>query len=258
MTYAEAKTILLLYRNAADAADPQIAEALALVKTDAELAKWFSAHLARQEMLRQAFRQIEIPDELKEKILAAAKSKKSASQKFDWKIFFFRPQFVLPAAAILIACLILLPLWLQHHRKEQIFSIFQNQMISVALRPYSMDLETNNPVEIRNHFARSGAPADYSLPDAIEKMESIGCAVQHWNGQPVSMICLRTGKPISSGRKNDLWLFVADRAAVKDFPEKNSPRFSKADGLTTAYWIKDDKFYFLGTEADVETIRKWL
>ena len=121
-----------------------------------------------------------------------------------------------------------------------------------------MDLATNNPAEIRNYFAKNGAPADYVLPQAIEKMEPIGCAIEHWNGTPVSMICLRTGKPLSSGRQNDLWLFVIDRAVVKDFPTKDFPQFSEAGGLATAFWTTGDKFYFLGTEAEAETVRKWL
>jgi len=49
MNHNEAKDILLLYRpGTADVADPQIAEALALAQRDAELARWFGEHCARQ------------------------------------------------------------------------------------------------------------------------------------------------------------------------------------------------------------------
>ncbi len=56
MNRDEAKNILLLYRTEADAADPQIAEALALAKSDAELSRWFVEHRATQNALREKFR----------------------------------------------------------------------------------------------------------------------------------------------------------------------------------------------------------
>ena len=61
MNRAEAKTILLLYRTEADAADPQVAEALALVKQDPDLARWFADYRATQNVIRAKFREIPVP-----------------------------------------------------------------------------------------------------------------------------------------------------------------------------------------------------
>lgn len=261
MTREEAKTILLLYRFPADAEDPQVAEALTLARTDAELADWFRQHCGRQEGLRQAFREIAVPAGLKEKILAAqsrTRQKKASWMDIDLRVILQQPRFALPLAAIVIAAAILTPLWFHHKQTAQVFAIFQNQMVGVALRGYDMNLATNKLEEVRRYLAKNGAPADYVLPPAIEKMETTGCAIEQWNGKPVSMICLRTGRPLPPGQQNDLWLFVMDRNAAKDFPLKALPQFSNLDGLTTAYWVQGDKFYFLGTQSDAETLRSWL
>ena len=56
MTVSQAKDILITSRSwARDDEDPEVAEALALCQKDADLAKWFADHSARQEALRGAY-----------------------------------------------------------------------------------------------------------------------------------------------------------------------------------------------------------
>src|SRR5436309_3482944 len=83
MNRAEAKTILLLYRTEADAADPQVAEALALVKQDPDLARWFADYRATQNVIRAKFREIPVPPALKEQIISerAANAGKKQREK---------------------------------------------------------------------------------------------------------------------------------------------------------------------------------
>jgi hypothetical protein len=71
MNRDDAKNILLCYRpNTVDTVDPQVSEALLLVKQDAELADWFNELGARQDILRSKFRQIQAPAGLKEQIIS--------------------------------------------------------------------------------------------------------------------------------------------------------------------------------------------
>ena len=66
MSSAEAREVLLLYRpGTAEAADPQMAEALELARQDPELGRWFEQHCAFQKAMRAKFRQIEVPVHLK-------------------------------------------------------------------------------------------------------------------------------------------------------------------------------------------------
>lgn len=247
MNQEEAKNILLLYRpEMTDAGDPQLAEALALAKRDPQLARWLDEHCAWQNALRAKFRQIAAPAGLKEQII----SERAAQEK----IIFWGRNFALAAAACIVGLIILAPFWF-HSRADDTFAIYRTRMVSTALRGYAMDLTTNNPVQIRAYLAQNHAPADFVLPAALQQVAVTGCAIEHWQGANVSMICFRTGKPIAPG---DLWLFVIDRVSVKDAPVDASPQFSKVNSLITATWTQDGKVYLLGTEGDAQAIRRFL
>jgi uncharacterized membrane protein YbaN (DUF454 family) len=246
----EAKNILLLYRpETADAGDPHTAEALALAKRDPELARWLDEHYVRQNALRTKFRQITVPTGLKEQIIS--------EQAAHERMIFWRQKVVLAAAATVAAIIILAPLWF-HSRTDDTLAIYRSRMVSTALRGYAMDLATNNPAQIRAYLAQNHAPANFILPAALQQIAVTGCAIQHWQGAPVSMICFHTGKPPASDEPGDLWLFVIDRTSVKTAPAGVSPEFFKVNRLITAMWTQGDKLYLLGTEGDEQTIRQYL
>jgi len=251
MNRDDAKNVLLLYRHGtADAADPQVIEALALVERDKELARCFGEHCARQEILRAKFRQIPVPAGLKEQIIS-----EQAAQE---KIIFWRPRVLLAAAAVIVALVALAPLWFPHRANDDTFAIYRGRMVGVALRGYSMDLATNNPAQIRAFLAESSAPADFVLPAPLEKTATTGCAIESWQGAKVSMICFRTGKPLPPLQQSDLWLFVIDRAAVKNAPPAGARQFVRVNKLMTVTWTHGDKLYVLGMEGDEQTLRQYL
>ena len=252
MNRDDAKNVLLLYRHGtADAADPQVIEALALVERDKELARCFGEHCARQEILRAKFRQIPVPAGLKEQIIS-----EQAAQE---KITTWRRNAILAAAAAVVALVVLTPLWFQHRGNEETFAIYRSRMAGVALRgPYRMDLATNNPAQVRAYLAQNHAPSDYVLPAPLEKTAVTGCAIEGWQGAKVSMICFRTGKPLPSGQQSDLWLFVIDRSTVKNAPPMDSRRFVQVNKLMTVTWTQGDKLYVLGMEGDEQTLRQYL
>src|SRR5215831_12326031 len=74
MTAQQAKEILTLFRpDSFDAADPEFTEALQLCERDPQLKRWFDEHCAVYRELRARFRQIAVPEGLKEQILAERK-----------------------------------------------------------------------------------------------------------------------------------------------------------------------------------------
>ena len=76
MTPQQAKEILSLYRPwAADAHDPEFAEALSLVRQDAELARWFEEHCVVQSAIHERFRQFPVPEGFKEQIISEHKAR---------------------------------------------------------------------------------------------------------------------------------------------------------------------------------------
>jgi hypothetical protein len=247
----EAKTILLLYRRTADAEDPQIAEALALAKHDPELAAWLDAYSARQFVIGEKLRQISVPAGLKEQII----SEQAASDRMistRGKIQFAA------AAAILLLFGALAVFWLPPRVQEDTLAIYQNQMAGVALRGYTMDVLTNDPVAIRTYLAQQHAPADFVLPAPLQRAVLTGCAVREWQGVKVAMICFRTGKPLASGTASDLWLFVVDRSSVKNAPDGGGPQLAQVNRLITATWIQDNKLYLLGIEGGEPAIKSFL
>lgn len=247
-----AKNILLLYRpGTADAEDPQIAMALRLAKSDPELGRWLEVHCARQQAIGEKFRQNTVPSGLKEQII----SEQAASEK----VKFWRTKYLLPLVTALVLLFVMLAFfWLPKHGQDDTLSIYQNQMVGIALRGYGMDLTTNDPAQIRSHLAQLQAPADYALPAALQKSVVVGCAVESWQNAKVSMICFRTGKPLPPGEPSDLWLFVVNRTALAVSHVGEIPQFSQVNRLITAIWTKGDKIYLLGTAGNEQSIKPYL
>ncbi len=251
MNRNEAKTILLLYRpGTTDAGDPEIAGALALAKQDPELTRWLAEHCARQEAVRAGFRKITSPAGLKEQIIS--------EQAAHEKMLFWRRRTVLAAAAGVMAMVALASFWFQPRRNDDTFTIYRSRMVGVALRGYVMDLVTNSPAQIQAYLARNQAPVDYVLPAPLAKTAVTGCAIESWQEAKVSMVCFRTGKPLPPAQPSDLWLFVVDRAAVKNAPPAGSLQFVRVNKLMTVTWTQGDKLYMLGVEGDEQALQQYL
>jgi hypothetical protein len=238
----------------AEVDDPQLAEALALAKSNPELGRWLEAQNTAQEALRAKFHQITPPAGLKEQII----SEHAAGR---------RPVSASPARRYVVAalCLVLLVgagaiFWFsrQEPMPDNTLASFQRDMVSQALRGYGMDLTTNDTASIRAFLTRKYAPANFTLPKPMEKAALAGCAVEAWQGAKVSLICFQTGKPLPPGTASDLWLFVVDRAAVKNPPNTSTPQFVKVSRLSTATWTSGDKLYLLGVAGDEQEIQKYL
>ena len=252
MNRDEAKNILLLYRpDAVDVVDPQVIEALSLVKQDSELAGWFREHCIRQEILRAKFREIQAPAGLKEQIISEQAARENS---IVWR----RTTALTALAAAVVVLLALAVFRFQPPGNNNTLALYRDRMVGVALRAYAMDLATENPAQIREYLKQHDAPADYVLPVPLEKVATTGCAIASWQGAKVSMICFRTGKPLATGEQSDLWLFVIDRHLVKNAPPAGPPQLTKVNQLITATWTRGDKLYVLGTEGDEQTIRQLL
>jgi len=255
MNRDDAQNILLLYRpGMADAADPQIAEALALAKQDAELARWLDEHCRRQEILRAKFRHIPVPAGLREQII----SEHAAQEKI---IVWWRHPALTAVAAILVILFALAAVRWQLARPDHAdntLAIYRSRMVGVALRGYAMDLATKDPGQIRAFLKQNHAPADYVLPAPLGNVALTGCAIESWQGVKVSLICFRAGKSLPAGQPGDLWLFVVDRASVKNAPSAPRPQLARVNQLMTATWSQGDTLYLLGTAGDEQTIRRLL
>ena len=247
MTSIEAREILLLYRpGAADAADPQMAEALALARQDPELGRWFEQHRAFQKAMRAGFRQIEVPAHLKTSLLI----QKPAQRTFVTPQFWWRRPVWLSAAAAVLLMLGLAGAWLRPRSPDR-FANFQSRMVGAAQLQYRMDLETNDMQQVRQFMASRGAPADYDMTRGLERLQLTGGGRLTWRSNPVTMVCF------DRGDKQMLFLFVMKRSAVKD-PPPETPQLAKVRQMLAASWTHGDNSYVLAGPEEADFLKKYL
>jgi hypothetical protein len=246
MTRDEARFILLRYRpGTSDTKDPQIHEALALAKSDASLAEWWTQQVASQELVRRTFQQIQAPAGLMEQIISEQRSARRLTKH--------RRRLVgtAVAAIILLTAMVSGFVWHTFHpAPDNTLAVFAQQMTGNALRGYLMDLQTNDAGAIRAFFRGRQAPSDYTLPRPLQRAALIGCSVETWQSVKVSMLCLATGARTAPGTQNDLWLFVVDQNSVAGAPRDTRPHPLKAGRMAAETWSDHGKLYLLASTAD--------
>ena len=255
MNKDEAKQILLLYRpGTTDGEDPETAVALAMAKSDPELWRWFQGHCERQIALRDKFRQIPVLAGLREQIISEQAAKTRAVARRE------KMTGVLAVLAIIASFAVVWSFVFPHRMSPPgpTLADFKVQMAYQALSQYSMDLVTNDSAQIQSYLAQNQAPSDYVLPAGLQKVVVVGCAIKNWQASKASMICFRADKMASVDGQSDLWLFVVNRAAVKDSSKIDSTQFATVNGLMTATWVHGNDVYLLGVRGDEHTIRKFL
>lgn len=247
MNSDEAKQILFLYRpGTADAADPDFAEALRQCERDPGLKRWFDDHCAVYTLLRARFREMPVPEGLKQQILAERKIRTTPLQR--------RPA-LLAAAAAVVVLLALFAGWLALRPGPD--SSYVNRMVSAALGNYGM-IETNNAEQIRAFLTQAQAPADYVLPAPLQRTAFTGCGIEVWRGSSVSILCFNSGRTVGAKPVTDLWLFVADRSAVPDAPASRTPLLAPKSRVMTASWSEGNRTYLLVADGDEAFIRRFL
>lgn len=253
MTTQQAKQILLAYRPwADDAQDPEMAAALALCRTDAELAKWFAEHCATQTALRARLRGIKAPEGLAQQIISEQQAQVRSRSEGRRRLVA-----MLACGAIIISGWLIWKSALSAPREDLSFDGYRNRMARTALRAYGMDLETNDVAVIRAHLAANQAPVDDAIPAALSQTPSVGCGVLRWQNKPVAMLCYRTGKALPPGMKSDLILFVARQADVPGSTALHEVKLDKVSEWFTASWTAGDKVYLLAAFDEAE-LRKRL
>jgi hypothetical protein len=256
MTHSEAKEILRLYRpGTADSADSTFAEALALCERDTELNQWFGEHCALYSAMRAKFKQIAVPEGLKEQIIAERKIHTGAVPMWQ--------RAVIVAGAFAVIALVFWRVstnWQPSERHD--FKAYSGNMVSFAARSYGrMDVDTNDLDVIRQTLAQSGSIADYVLPGNLQKnATAAGCLATTWQGKKVSMICFRTGRPLKPGLPSDLWLFITDRSSASSSPTSTKPVFEQEPepGVISASWTVGNRTYLLATQGDQKLLEQFL
>jgi hypothetical protein len=243
----EAKQILALFRpGTADERDPFFSQALEAAKADPEIQRWFHEQCESYLAVRERFRTIPVPAGLKEQILSERKVQRMKLQTY------WRPVLAASVLAAFVIGLIFGP------SSTDRYAAYRKRMTETALRSYYMDLTSSNPAAIRNFLGQRSAPANYDLPAGLKAANAVGCAVESWQGKPVSMICLKSGRPLPAGSQSDLWLFVIDRKAAASSPPQGQTVFARVNKATTVSWSDTNNTYLLAAVGDEAFLRKYV
>jgi hypothetical protein len=246
MNSSEAREVLLLYRpGTADAAEPQMVEALEMARQDSELGDWFEQHRAFQKAMRAGFQQIEVPAHLKTSLLIQNPAHQRPIPPQPW----WRSAVWLGVAAVVL--LLGLAGVLLKPRAANRFANYQSRVVSEAQREYRMDLVTNDMRQIRQFMASRGAPADYDVAPGLEHLQLTGGGRLTWRSNPVAMVCF------DRGDKQMLFLFVLKRSAVKD-PPPATPQLARVNQMLTASWTRGDNTYVLAGPEEADFLKKYL
>jgi hypothetical protein len=242
MTQEEAREVLLRFRSLEmDGVDPEVQRALELTKRDPELRRWFEGQRHFNEQARNALREIEPPEGLREQILGEAKITRPV-----WR----RIEFLAAAACI---ALLLGGLLFWGNRPQAVdttYAAFREQMLSFALRRYTMDIFTNSQPAVRAYLATNGIPSDFALPKKLEAAPVLGGGALSWENQPVGMMCF-------AGPTNQtLFLFVTDAKSMRRAPAEAELRFNNFRRLKTAEWREKDRVFVLGGEIDPQSLKR--
>ena len=243
MTHVEAKRILELCRPSdRQSNDPEIQQALAMLRADAELRAWYEEHLRTEEAIREKFQSIPVPAHLKQRLL---EQNKIVRPQFVWGT----RQWLQMAACLAVLIGVVVALTYQSH--EPRFAQFESRMVRSALREYKMEILTKDMSELRRWMQSRQAPADFVVPQGLAKLQLTGGGVLHWQNHPVSMSCF------DRGDKQMVFLFVMDEGALQD-PPANTPQLDRVKKLATASWSDKGKTYLLAGPGDTDSLRKYL
>jgi hypothetical protein len=251
MNSQEAKIILALFRpGTADEADPSFQEARQLAKADPELTRWFEAHCESYLLLRGKFQAIPIPPGLKEQILSERKIQRPFFQTY------WRP---LLAMAAVVTFLVGIDFgYGPFHDGKDRYAAYRKRMVEAALRGYAMDVTTTNQARVQEYLEANNSPAGYPVSPGLKSAKLAGCAVPSWQGNPVSMICFNSGRPLPPGEQSDVWLFVTSRQTLGKAELPANPVFDRVNKAMTASWSDAQNDYLLAAVGDQAFLQKYL
>jgi hypothetical protein len=232
MNREEAQFILHAYRaNGEDANDPQFEEALALVRSDPELARWFAHEQILDAAISARIHSMSPPPDLTTQLLLA---RKVIRPRPWWR----KPAWV--AAAASIALLIsAASLWLLRRSGETDFASFRATMIEASLdMTKHIDVMGLDADELKRWLIEHRGQAGFVLPPGLADKGIIGCKVLEWHGHRVTLLCLKFG-----GKHVDV--FVVNESDLPGVSLSATPHFASEHGLTTATWRREGKIYFL-------------
>ena len=246
MNNQEAQFILNAYRpNGQDAADPQLAEALAQARHDPVLHRWFDDCLAFDNAITEKLCSVEVSAGLRESILAGGK----VSRPSGWK----RPLHKLAIAAAIL--LFAIAGFVMREISKPRLAGWQTEALDVVSSLVKgksrFDFQSHNSAELVAWLADNRAITATKIPPRLLGLQSLGCKTFSWNGTDVSVLCF-----VSDGREVHLVMTKASAAANRAL--KSEPQMVQRGDWATATWRSGEMVYMLALQGSHDQLRSYI
>jgi len=273
MNCEEAKQLLELCRpgNEEDRQDPVLAEAFALLETDAELKAWFDEQQAVDSQISESMNSIEVPADLKASILAGMRLHQAHGTQAHTEATIPFAQETEQAAHAphtphsrawwqspwtgIAALFVIMMAILNVPKNEQtaepatlaglppVIQFISNEID--ALKMGQFDHRDERADNLQTFLASTQSPSPQSIPDYLGKMPTIGCITYEYKGAKLSMICFKNGEVYH--------LITVDKASYPD-ALPTEPEVFQCSGKAFKLWVDGEQVKILsvkGTKKDL-------
>ena len=279
MNQQEAKQLLELCRPGSeeDRQDPALAEAFALLASDAELQAWFDEQQAIDAQISESINAIPVPADLKASILAGMHlhqahategpdeneapipfAQDEAPRQQSSRAWWQSPWIGI-AALFVVALIILKPGIQQPDAAENtqlavaglppVIEFLSQEISALKSSQLQFDKKGPNPGELQAFLTSSQAPSPDSIPVCLEKMPSLGCITFEYEGAKLSMICFK---------ESDVYhLITADKAT---YPGKlpTTPEVFECHKQVFKVWVEGEQVKILSTEGNKDKLPEFI
>jgi anti-sigma factor RsiW len=254
MKHEDAKLILQACRPGDEAAaDPQLAAALALAKTDPELGAWFAREQQWDARIRRELNTVPVPADLKAHILAGQRLVALPVANERPGLFSWRSPVIWAMAATVIFFLGFAFTWSPPQPARNLADFADAMILASPVDAHHVDVDNSNLQQVKAWLAERHAVADIDLPPAIKNAPGLmGCRIMNWQGRSVSMLCF-----MMNGTQH-VDLFVTSASNLADAPPPGTPRFAMVDQQMTAGWSDGGNVYLMTGKVPEEFLRHCL
>lgn len=219
-----------------------VAQALAVVRGDAELAAWWEKEQALDDAFRRKLREVPVPDALADRIIH---HRRRAA---------FRSQAVyLPLAAVLVALGIVAAIFFGRTLREPKteFAAFRDEMV-LFLRGYrefpKLDIETANLAQVRGWLGQKPWLTSTNIPASLGRFPAIGCREITWRDRKAALVCFMADGVV-------IHLFVLPASSFAERVPPAGREFNRGR-MATAVWREGETIYFAATKGTEEFLRR--
>lgn len=246
MNSLEAKFILEACRSGElDADDPKIAEALRMLGSDPELARWFADAQELDRVIAAKLKSVPVPEDLIARIRAGEVSDASHPSRITRRRW-------LAIAAAGVAVAVPAAAFLTRSRPGSLATYRNDMAAFMDGWDFAFDLDEISFANIRDWLHSRGTLEKITVPGTLAGSSTIGCRTLRWRGNRTALICF---SPRGVGAT--VHLFTISRRAVVD-PPPASPEPLKLPKWNSATWADADNVYLALTTADPDKLNRCL